>query len=434
MVMAHGAIKNGKPNRQHLAEEYVEYLKNTGRKNADTVSAHLRTFYKFIANTCSANVDEFIIKHLTTEQIISFKQYSFDSYYKNDIEKETISHRLIAVRGFLNYLFRMGILSAQITVPYTNMPATKISKKLEYPFHINEFLKAMARKGCSESSISKYKVHIVNFFSYVLQSCPPSSSDEDYIQVKQSQIEEYEHYLWRRVTDEEIKNSTAYRMLLSLKHYLKYLSDSNLSKLQYEIPKKIRVTNDRLNLYIPKEDTTKLIEVISKSSRLKERDLAIVLLLLDTGCRTCEVANMTVDDISLSESTVSLFSNKSGRRKMKLNPVVKSALSKYLSIRMMYSPKDQSVFLTQYGSSITAHEIARMVNRFNKAAFGEARHSPYAFRHTFVTNAIDNHINLKRISEVVGHRYLSSTIHYLHRGKKRLIQNTLPFDPTDKFL
>ncbi|WP_175530622.1 tyrosine-type recombinase/integrase [Brevibacillus centrosporus] len=55
--------------------------------------------------------------------------------------------------------------------------------------------------------------------------------------------------------------------------------------------------------------------------------------------------------------------------------------------------------------------------------------SPKQFRHTYITNAIDNGYDLSKVALTVGHKHLLSTLYYYYRNRKKLVESTLPYSP-----
>ncbi|MFT4416030.1 tyrosine-type recombinase/integrase [Fredinandcohnia humi] len=253
----------------------------------------------------------------------------------------------------------------------------------------------------------------------------------DYKRFNQTDITEYENYLRMRINNGEITIPTSYVYLLSIKHFCNFLSYKNFTNIEYTIPKEFRGWSKRTNEYIDVDDIIKFIlSVNANDSDIKLRNLSIILLILDTGCRPIEICNLNINDLKLSERTIIIRSKKSGQRKMSINPKLAKMLKSYLETREMYMPSCDSLFLRINGSRISRISITRLFTQESKKAFGRSYITAKALRHTYATNAIDNNDNrISEISASMGHKHLKSTIYYLNRNHKRLLKNTLQYNP-----
>ena len=70
-----------------------------------------------------------------------------------------------------------------------------------------------------------------------------------------------------------------------------------------------------------------------------------------------------------------------------------------------------------------------MIWKFNKKAFGKAKINAKALRHTYATNALENLNDFEEVSKSMGHLHWISTEYYVHKSIKRLLANSLPFNP-----
>ena len=227
----------------------------------------------------------------------------------------------------------------------------------------------------------------------------------------------------------EISTSYVYQILKTVRLFVKYMKILRHINFSYEIPKHLIAHGKRANEYVPTEDIICLLRTI-KSLPLAVRNLAIFLLLVETGCRPIEICNLKMSDVDKRESTVTFFSNKSGYRKLKIDPFVMKALKNYIHYRAKSFTANNALFLGKNGRPLRTLSINVFLSKMNNLAFGQVKYSPKSFRHTYATNALDSHNDLDMTSKAMGHKHWKSTTYYLHRSQKRLLNNTLPYDPT----
>ena len=246
-----------------------------------------------------------------------------------------------------------------------------------------------------------------------------------------SSISSYEDHLALRVELKEIKKITAYIKLQILSHFIQYLYNNRVINFKYSIPSRFQGNKvSRDNEYVSNKERFALINAIhSKNGSSMVRDIAICLLFIDTGCRPIEVSNMRLEDFNFSESSVILYSRKSGQRKLKIDPFVMDYIKKHSEIRHKLPIESEFMFLQRDGQQMSTKSIGAMINSYNKEAFGMAKFSAKSLRHTSITNQLLNKNSFEQVAQSAGHKHLISTLHYLYRSIGLLLENSLPHNP-----
>jgi len=144
---------------------------------------------------------------------------------------------------------------------------------------------------------------------------------------------------------------------------------------------------------------------------------AIIELLLQTGIRIGELANLKLSDIQKDSLHIAPF-EKHEERNAPLNKRAKEALSSYLKLRP--EVKEETVFITKSGKPFLIRNIRTAIERyFRLAEIKSAKVND--LRHTFVAHHLKHGVSLVLLSKVLGHKRLSTTERYLQyvpeRGK-----------------
>lgn len=141
------------------------------------------------------------------------------------------------------------------------------------------------------------------------------------------------------------------------------------------------------------------------------RMAAIVELLLQTGMRISELANLKINDIDRNTNQITIRAYESHpERVIPLNQPAKESLDKYLETR----PKsaNTSVFITKTGNAFLIRNIRSNLDRyFHIAGIENAKVND--LRHTFIAQQLTSGSPLVYISKLVGHKRLSTTEKYL---------------------
>lgn len=177
-----------------------------------------------------------------------------------------------------------------------------------------------------------------------------------------------------------------------------------------------------------------------------------ILLVLYTGLRLGELCSLHWDDIDFAEGTVSVHATMKriqtpdspnhktevtitppkSRKSMRTIPLHEDILG----LLVKRAGENGTFFLT--GEKDAYIEPRTMENRFKAIirAAGIADANFHALRHTFATRSIENGVDVKVLSEILGHASVKLTLdRYVHpsEGQKRRSMNALPgFDRMQK--
>jgi site-specific recombinase XerD len=139
------------------------------------------------------------------------------------------------------------------------------------------------------------------------------------------------------------------------------------------------------------------------------RIYAIVEVLLQTGVRIGELANLRVEDVKDGVLTVRPYEGHPNRE-VPLNRRAKDALKRYSDSRPQ--TPDDHLFVTKTGKPFLVRNIRDAIERyFRKAGIENAKIND--LRHTFVAHHLKNGVSMVLLSKVLGHKRLSSTERYL---------------------
>ncbi len=139
-------------------------------------------------------------------------------------------------------------------------------------------------------------------------------------------------------------------------------------------------------------------------------------LLLQTGIRIGELANLNLEDIRASKDKKInyLYIKAAGsheQRKVPLNASAYKAIQDYLAIRP--ETEDETLFVTKNGRPLLVRNIRTTIDKaFEKAGIKNAKVND--LRNTFIAHHLANGVSLVTVSKLVGHKRLSTTEKYLN--------------------
>jgi site-specific recombinase XerD len=149
------------------------------------------------------------------------------------------------------------------------------------------------------------------------------------------------------------------------------------------------------------------------------RNLAIILLMLNTGLRVSEVAALKLDDVEMSDrkGQVTVRGKGTKVRTIPLNADIRKALREYLTKRPIV--KHDGLFINQKGASLGRLGIEYQVATLGRLA-GLERVTPHMLRHSFAKNLVDQSVSLDQVAMLLGHRSLTTTARYTQPSQQDL--------------
>ena len=166
------------------------------------------------------------------------------------------------------------------------------------------------------------------------------------------------------------------------------------------------------------------------------RDIAMILLLLDTGLRVSECARLVVGDIDLKSGEVHIRAFESGKksqpRTVYLGRACRSALWRYLKIERGAPDLDQPVFTSRTGVAMNRNSIGKVLSNLGQAA-GIAGVHPHRFRHTFAIQYLRNGGDPFTLKRLLGHKSFRMVNYYLALASADVQEAHRKSSPVDKW-
>lgn len=144
-----------------------------------------------------------------------------------------------------------------------------------------------------------------------------------------------------------------------------------------------------------------------------DRDRAIVLCLLDSGCRLSEFVALNVGDFDLKSGVVKVRHGKGRKQRVVfLGARARKVLIKYLMQRGEFKPSDPLWLSLTTGERLTDHGL-RMLTRTLRADTGIKHCHPHTFRRTFALWSLRSGMNIYALQQIMGHSDLQILRRYL---------------------
>ncbi|MBI1294967.1 tyrosine-type recombinase/integrase [bacterium] len=164
-----------------------------------------------------------------------------------------------------------------------------------------------------------------------------------------------------------------------------------------------------------------------------DRDKAIILCLLDTGCRASEFLGWTGGDVDTKQGTVKVKGKNRKERIVYMGAKALKALLRYFIERGKPSPVEPVWISLRGGRGLTYNGLRQMLTRLGDAA-GVEKVSPHRFRRTFALWSLRNGMSIYELQRLMGHADIQVLRRYLALVENDLAQAHKRYGPADNML
>lgn len=280
----------------------------------------------------------------------------------------------------------------------------KISKAFAI-YRIN----VLQARGFSQSTLDNYE--------YTARSLIRFFGDISLRRIKITDIAEWRTYVGSSCCSDTVGMRTSH-----LRRVLQYLKRHRYRVLDYseiELPKRAKAKTK----YLTATELEEFIDVVGRRCRgyseiNRLRNVAIVRLLATSGVRVGELCALNRNDIR--NGSFEVVGKSKDPRLCFAGPLALRAIDDYLALRTDDSP---ALFLSNQGprDRMTTDSVRRIFffaclnSRFENV-------TPHTIRHSFATKALDRGIDVRYVSEMLGHQNLNTTRRYTHCSNTKLQQ------------
>lgn len=156
------------------------------------------------------------------------------------------------------------------------------------------------------------------------------------------------------------------------------------------------------------------------------KHLAMGMTLYSTGLRVGEMVALVPSDVDSEAMRLRVRKTKGGKeRRVMLSPRLLEVLRRYWA---EYRPRTVLFYGQDPTRAIHTRSVARALARGAERAKLSKRVTPHTLRHSFATHLMDQGVSLRHIQELLGHRYLKSTMRYTRIHPEGAAQVVSPLD------
>jgi len=163
------------------------------------------------------------------------------------------------------------------------------------------------------------------------------------------------------------------------------------------------------------------------------RDRAILLFMLDTGCRRGGVCDLKAEDVRIDEGVAIVTEKGNKTRKVYFSPFTATYLRTWAQVRQRSEWFFYSMQGGRHGTHLTGHGMYLLFRRLARKGGVKGVFNPHSLRHRFAIESIKNGGEIAVISKIMGHARTSTTSdHYMSFTEKELGDLHAKFSPVEK--
>lgn len=229
---------------------------------------------------------------------------------------------------------------------------------------------------------------------------------------------------------QKLKDSTINRKLIVLKTFFEYAFSKGYLEKNYFQEHSFKFKKERrLPKILAIKETSQLLhyatnQCLSAKSEYAiwntSRNLALIDILISTGIRIAEAAEISLQDIIISDRTILIHGKGRKQRLIYIScSQTWSNLMQWLKIRNTRNINCDKVFVNRNGEPISIHGIEYIYNNLKIKSNINIKSTPHYLRHTFATNLLANGADLRSVQEILGHSSVATTEIYTEVTVKR---------------
>lgn len=327
----------------------------------------------------------------------------------------------------------------QKKITYTEQNAVQNTLKLReilktLPPFARDYFRAIEASTTTKTRIS-YAYDIRIFFQFLLEENPTLKGKamteiplEILDEIRALDIEEYMEYLkvYRDSDNQMITNGEKglKRKMSALRSFYSYYFKHEMIRtnptLLVDMPKLhekaiVRLDADEVALlldYMEHAGDTLTGQKRAYYEKTKERDLALVTLLLGTGIRVSECVGLDVEDIDFKNNGIKVTRKGGNEMIVYFGEEVEKALQRYLEVRKGITPlagHEHALFYSTQRRRIGVQAVENLVKKYARQITTTKKITPHKLRSTYGTALYQNTGDIYLVADVLGHRDVNTT-------------------------
>ena len=305
------------------------------------------------------------------------------------------------------------------------------------PAFCKDYFRAIDSTTTTKTRIS-YAYDIRIFFQFLLDENPvfknyamTDFSVDVLDQIKAIDLEEYMEYL--KVYQNGDKTETngergLKRKISALRSFYAYYYKREMIHTNPTVLIDVPKIHDKSIIRLDTDEVALLLDYIEHCGdsltgqkrvyyeKTKERDLAIVTLLLGTGIRVSECVGLDIEDVDFKNNGIKVTRKGGNEMVVYFGEEVEKALKRYLEVRAGITPlagHEHALFYSAQRKRMGVQAVENMVKKYSRQITTTKKITPHKLRSTYCTALYQVTGDIYLVADVLGHKDVNTTkTHY----------------------
>ncbi len=301
------------------------------------------------------------------------------------------------------------------------------------PPFCRDYFRAIDTTTTTKTRIS-YAYDIRIFFQFLLDENPAFKDYKmtDFTvdvldQIKALDLEEYQEYL--KVYQAGDKTETngergLKRKISALRSFYAYYYRREMIETNPTVLIDVPKIHDKSIIRLDTDEVALLLDYIEHCGdqltgqkrvyyeKNKERDLAIVTLLLGTGIRVSECVGLDIEDVDFKNNGIKVTRKGGNEMVVYFGAEVEKALKRYLEVRENIIPlegHEHALFYSAQRRRIGVQAIENLVKKYSQQITTTKKITPHKLRSTYGTALYQETGDIYLVADVLGHKDVNTT-------------------------
>ena len=301
------------------------------------------------------------------------------------------------------------------------------------PPFCRDFFRAIEPRTTTKTRIS-YAYDIRIFFQFLLEQNPAFkdwSIDAFTVDVLDQltavDLEEYEEYL--KVYQAGDKTETngergLKRKMSSLRSFYAYYFKREMIHTNPTVLVDVPKIHQKSIIRLEADEVALLLDYIEHGGdeltgqkkvyyeKTKDRDLALVTLLLGTGVRVSECVCLDIEDVDFKNNGIKVTRKGGNEMVVYFGPEVEKALKNYLEVRKNIIPvegHEHALFYSTQRKRIGVQAVENLVKKYARQVTTTKKITPHKLRSTYGTALYQETGDIYLVADVLGHKDVNTT-------------------------
>lgn len=287
----------------------------------------------------------------------------------------------------------------------------------------NFLIHLQVEKRCSPSTVSAYRLDLDRSLLPYLSTRGKSHFNE----ITSQDILSYIEYLSFFRDNNEASRA---RKLSSAKAFFEYLVACGQIYKNPAAHVRTPRYDERKPPVLSDGECCQLLRTVGKQARwnVKERDTAIIVILLNTGIKVSELVALDIEDADTAGARLAVPGPDNSRRHLYLAPETVEVMEGYLAVRPAQFCR--KLFVRASGAPLDRVSVYRIVRRYlSLAGISKDKQGPNLLRQTCFTRLHNAGVDPYIIKALAGHKSIAATMRYGHAGSEYPPENGKKFIP-----